>query len=118
MPSFETGKCGSAEPSLGCVDFYEPLDIQVKNEGVNIHIELLCGGGSHQLYQEFIPTSKSPVIPSLGDSELFGLTEPLTKGFSYTSQWMGSGLELETLLITFPLIEVVQIHEMAWPRVY
>lgn len=118
MPSFETGKCGNAEPSLGCVDFYEPLDIQVKNEGVNIHIELLCGGGSHQLNQEFIPTSKSPVIPSLGDSELFGLTEPLTKGFSYTSQWMGSGLELETLLITFPLIEVVQIHEMAWPRVY
>lgn len=78
----------------------------------------MCGGGSHQLTQEFIPTSKSLVTPSLGDSGLFGLTEPLTKRFSYTSQWMGSDLELETLLITFPLIEVVQIHEMAWPRMY
>lgn len=85
---------------------------------MNIHIELLCGGGSHQRNQEFIPTSISRVIPSLGDSELLGLTEPLTKGFSYASQWMGSGLELETLLITFPLRKVVQIHEMAWSRMY
>lgn len=35
-----------------------------------------------------------------------------------TPHWTGSGLELETLLITFPPIEVVQILETTWPQMY
>lgn len=89
--SVRRSRCGNVEPSLGYVDLYEPLDIQVESECVNIHTEQVCGEGSDQHSLDFIPALKPLVIPTLDDSELFGLMKASAIGFSHTSHWTGSG---------------------------
>lgn len=78
-------------PVWDMLTYMSRWNIQVESECMNIHTEQMCSGGSDQCSLDFIPALKPLVIPSLDDSELFGLTKALTTGFSHISHWTGSG---------------------------